>query len=144
MNYRVYCLAAIVLIGPVLSDKPAEKTVKEDSYENGVGTSYTVALNPKNTAKVSKNSRKYSVSADDLERADLQASSSSVYSGTVNSYSAPVNNLDSTYVVANQDVAQDRDGAGGHHHDHGHHHTEHGAAAQPAAAASSYQVSTTK
>ena len=51
MNYRV--LAVIVLIGQVLSDKPVQEPAKEDSYENGVGTSYTVALNPKNTAKVS-------------------------------------------------------------------------------------------
>ena len=140
MNYFLCCLAFTVLIGPNTADKvlSAESKSDTDSYENGVGTSYTVALNPKTSAKVSKNSRKYSVSADDLERADLHASSSShaapVYSGAVNTYSKPVNNLDS-YVAPAQDVAQARDGAGGHHH-HGHHahHGQHAAVAEEAVA----------
>merc|ERR1719219_2952477 len=129
MMYCTLCLALLVLISPALSDKtPAQQT--SDSYENGVGTSFTVPLNPNIVSKVSKNARKYSVSGDDLERSDLSLSPSH----PVYSYSAPVNNLD-TYVAPNNaagvDVAQARDGAGGHHH---HHHAEH-AAVEPAAAA---------
>ena len=89
---------------------------------------------------MSKHSRKYSVSGDDLERADSLGLASSYQ--PVSSYSAPVNNLDSlaAKTEAAQDVAEARDGAGGHHHHHGHH-AEHAAAPAPAAAAStSYQV----
>jgi len=113
-----------------------------DSYENGVGTSFTVPLNPPslNAGAVSKHSRKYSVSGDDLERADSLGLASSYQ--PVSSYSAPVNNLDSlaAKTEAAQDVAEARDGTGGHHHHHGHH-AEHAAAPAPAAAAStSYQT----
>ena len=91
---------------------------------------------------MSKHSRKYSVSGDDLERADSLGLASSYQ--PVSSYSAPVNNLDSlaAKTEAAQDVAEARDGAGGHHH-HGHH-AEHAAAPAPAAAAAStsYQVNT--
>ena len=144
--YCNLCLALLVLIGPALSDKSSPETAAEtgtdtDSYENGVGTSFTVPLNPQIVPAVSKNARKYSVSGDDLERSDLSlAPSHPVYS-----YSAPVNNLD-TYVAPNNaagvDVAQARDGAGGHHH---HHHAEH-AAVEPAAAApaASFEVKTVK
>ena len=90
---------------------------------------------------MSKHSRKYSVSGDDLERADSLGLASSYQ--PVSSYSAPVNNLDSlaAKTEAAQDVAEARDGAGGHHHHHGHH-AEHAAAPAPAAAAAStsYQV----
>lgn len=138
--YCNLCLALVVLTGPALSDKSSPETVGasvdtgSDSYENGVGTSFTVPLNPQIGPAVSKNARKYSVSGDDLERSDLSiAPSHPVYS-----YSAPVNNLD-TYVAPNTagvDVAQARDGAGGHHHHH--HHAEH---AEPAAApAASHEV----
>ena len=137
--YCNLCLALVVLIGPALSDKSSPETVgatDTDSYENGVGTSFTVPLNPQIVPAVSKNARKYSVSGDDLERSDLSLSPSH----PVYSYSAPVNNLD-TYVAPNNagvDVAEARDGAGGHHHHH--HHAEH--AAEPAAAApgASYEV----
>ena len=130
--YCKLCLALVLLTGPALSDKSSPKTgvaTDTDSYENGVGTSFTVPLNPQIVPAVSKNARKYSVSGDDLERSDLNLSPSH----PVYSYSAPVNNLD-TYVAPNNagvDVAEARDGAGGHHHHH--HHGEH-AAQEPAAA----------
>lgn len=137
--YCNLCLALVVLIGPALSDKSSPETAGKtagdtDSYENGVGTSFTVPLNPQIVPAVSKNARKYSVSGDDLERSDLSLSPSH----PVYSYSAPVNNLD-TYVAPNTagvDVAEARDGAGGHHH---HHHAEHAAQEPAAAPAASYQ-----
>ena len=133
--YCNLCLALLVLIGPATSDKEVEVSpaTDKDSYENGVGTSFTVPLNPQIVPKVSKNARKYSVSGDDLERSDLSLSPS--YQSPVVSYSAPVNNLDTFVAPAgSQDVAQARDGAGGHHH---HHHASHEAAPAPAA---SFQV----
>ena len=138
--YCNLCLALVVLIGPALSDKSSPETGGKtagdtDSYENGVGTSFTVPLNPQIVPAVSKNARKYSVSGDDLERSDLSLSPSH----PVYSYSAPVNNLD-TYVAPNTagvDVAEARDGAGGHHH---HHHAEHAAQEPAAAPAACYQV----
>jgi len=96
----------------------ADKAVAGDSYENGVGTSFTVPLNPQAyTAQVSPNSPKYSVSGADLDRADLSVASSY----PVGSYSAP---------APAQQQAEERDGAGGHHH-----HAEHAAAPAPAQAA---------
>ena len=139
--YYTGCILPLFLLGSSLTyaDKIVPNKSDGDSYENGVGTSYTVALNPPSSAQVSKNSRKYSVSGDDLERADLQAAASAsyrspVYGGTVDSYSAPVNNLDKLAGTSGQQTeAQDRDGASGHHH---HHHNEHSAPA-PAAASPS-------
>ena len=65
--------------------------------------------------------------------------SSEILGGSVNTYSAPVNGLDSL-AGPSLSVAEDRDGAGGHHHhDHGHH-SSHGATASVAAPADSYQV----
>ena len=65
--------------------------------------------------------------------------SSEILGGSVNTYSAPVNGLDSL-AGPSLLVAEDRDGAGGHHHhDHGHH-SSHGATASVAAPADSYQV----
>ena len=136
--YCNLCLALLVLIGPAISDKSVElgQAADKDSYENGVGTSFTVPLNPQIVPKVSKNARKYSVSGDDLERSDLSLSPS--YQSPVVSYSAPFNNLDTFVAPGAQDVAQARDGAGGHHHHHDHHqhHATHEAAPAPAAAAS--------
>ena len=154
----MYMRGAVILcvwLGLTLGDKSQDKAgaKAKDSYENGVGTSFTVPLNPAVAKAVTKNSRKYSVSADDLERADLGVSasyqSSSVLGGAVvDSYSAPVNNLDSLArtEAAAQDVAEARDGAGGeHHHDLHHeaaHHSQHAApAAGPAPASASLQVS---
>ena len=144
MYYTGCILPLLLLVSPLTrADKSVQDKSDTDSYENGVGTSYTVALNPPSSATVSKNSRKYSVSADDLERADLAAAASyrsPVYSGTVAGYSAPVNNLDNLAGSGVQTVAEDRDGAGGHHH-HGHH-AEHAAPAPAAASPSaSFQVS---
>ena len=138
--YCNLCLALVVLIGPAVSDKISPESAggatDTDSYENGVGTSFTVPLNPQIGPAVSKNARKYSVSGDDLERSDLSiAPSHPVYS-----YSAPVNNLD-TYVAPNNagvDVAEARDGAGGHHHHH--HHAEHAVQEPAADPSASYQV----
>ena len=153
----MYIKGAVILVslGLAVSDKSPDikaGTASKDSYENGVGTSFTVPLNPAVAKAVTKNSRKYSVSADDLERADLGVSasyqSSSVLGGAVvDSYSAPVNNLDSLArtEAAAQDVAEARDGSGGeHHHEHHHeaHHSQHAApAAGPAPASASLQVS---
>lgn len=86
---------AMALLGLCLADKQ-----ESDSYENGIGTSFTVPLNPPANAarSVSKNSPKYSVSGADLDRADLTVSSSysaPVYQAPVNTYSAPANSLDS-------------------------------------------------
>lgn len=133
----MYIKGAVLLVwlGLALGDKGPDN---KDSYENGVGTSFTVPLNPSVAKAVTKNSRKYSVSADDLERADLGVSasykSSSVLGGAVvDTYSAPVNNLDSLAAakVQPQDVAEARDGAGGHHHHHEAHHAEHPAPVGP-------------
>ena len=152
----MYIKGAVILVslGLAVSDKSPDikaGTASKDSYENGVGTSFTVPLNPSVAKAVTKNSRKYSVSADDLERADLGVSasykSSSVLGGAVvDSYSAPVNNLDSlaSAKVKSQDVAEARDGAGGHHHHHDAHHahTEHAApAVGPQQPSASLQVS---
>ena len=140
--YCNLCLALLVLIGPAISDKSVElsQAADKDSYENGVGTSFTVPLNPQIVPKVSKNARKYSVSGDDLERSDLSLSPS--YQSPVVSYSAPFNNLDTFVAPGAQDVAQARDGAGGHHHHHDHHHQHHAAheAAPAPAAAASFEV----
>ena len=142
----MYIKGAVILVslGLALSDKSPDN---KDSYENGVGTSFTVPLNPSVAKAVTKNSRKYSVSADDLERADLGVSasykSSSVLGGAVvDSYSAPVNNLDSLAAakVQPQDVAEARDGAGGHHH-HEAHHAEHSGPVGPQQPSASLQVS---
>ena len=144
----MYIQGAVTLVslGLVLSDKSPDKAGSKDSYENGVGTSFTVPLNPAVAKAVTKNSRKYSVSADDLERADLGVSasykSSSVLGGAVvDSYSAPVNNLDSLAPAKPQDVAEARDGAGGHHHHHEAHHAEHAAPVGPQQPSASIQVS---
>ena len=147
----MYIKGAVILsvsLGLVLSDKSPDKTgaASKDSYENGVGTSFTVPLNPSVAKAVTKNSRKYSVSADDLERADLGVSasykSSSVLGGAVvDTYSAPVNNLDTLASKAKpQDVAEARDGAGGHHHHHEAHHAEHAAPVGPQQPSASIQV----
>ena len=153
MYIRGTAVILCVWLGLTLGDKSQDKAgaKAKDSYENGVGTSFTVPLNPAVAKAVTKNSRKYSVSADDLERADLGVSasyqSSSVLGGAVvDSYSAPVNNLDSlARTEGAQDVAEARDGAGGeHHHEHHHeaHHAQHAApAAGPAPASASLQVS---
>jgi hypothetical protein len=93
---KFVCFISLALFGFCSSDK-----LEPDSYENGIGTSFTVPLNPPSNqynSKVSKNSPKYSVSGDDLDRADLTVSSSysaPVYQAPVNTYSAPENNLDS-------------------------------------------------
>ena len=140
--YYTRCLVTLALVGFTLGDKSVDST-SQDSYENGVGTSFSVPLNPPNSAVVNKNSRKYSVSGDDLaQAADLTSDASyksPVYIGaSVASYSPPKTGLDHQEVPG-LSVAQDRDGSGGHHH-HAHH-DQHGAAAQPqAAASSSYQV----
>ena len=144
----MYIQGAVTLVslGLVLSDKSPDKAGSKDSYENGVGTSFTVPRNPAVAKAVTKNSRKYSVSADDLERADLGVSasykSSSVLGGAVvDSYSAPVNNLDSLAPATPQAVAEARDGAGGHHHHHEAHHAEHAAPVGPQQPSASIQVS---
>ena len=94
---KLQCIVtmAMALLGVSLADKQ-----ESDSYENGIGTSFTVPLNPPANAarSVSKNSPKYSVSGADLDRADLTVSSSysaPVYQAPVNTYSAPANSLDS-------------------------------------------------
>jgi hypothetical protein len=93
---KLLCSVTLALLGSSSGDKH-----ESDSYENGIGTSFTVPLNPASNqynAKVSKNSPKYSVSGDDLDRADLTVSSSysaPVYQAPVNTYSAPANSLDS-------------------------------------------------
>ena len=93
---KLVCLVTLALLGSSSGDQH-----ESDSYENGIGTSFTVPLQPASNqynAKVSKNSPKYSVSGDDLDRADLTVSSSysaPVYQAPVNTYSAPANSLDS-------------------------------------------------
>merc|ERR1719323_962263 len=119
-------------------DKSEKAQAKTDSYNS----------------PVSKETRKYSVSADDLERADLSVSSSltapvfsSAYKAKSPQAPAPI----SSYVSPGSSVqqAEARDGSGGHHH-HGHHaehdehhHVDHAAAAPvaaPAAPEPAYQA----
>ena len=79
LTFQMYtrCLVSLLLLGSTLSDKSViSNEQNKDSYEDGVGSSYSVPLNPPNSAKVSKNSRKYSVSGDDLDRADLHVAAS--------------------------------------------------------------------
>jgi hypothetical protein len=134
-----------------MADKPVS------SYSNPVGSSYEVPLTLEDSyrAPAPKDSVSYSVSADDLERADSESNISPVYSSSytssysVNGGSLGVNgNNDATTVVrgetvpANSEVdkLEERDGAGGHHHDHGHDHGHgHDSATQAAAPAQSYQ-----
>jgi len=107
-------------------------SIQGDSYNSGVGTSYTVPLTASYNTPVSKETRKYSVSADDLERADLSVSSSLTAPKYSGAYQTPVSNyLSGASSDLGPQQAEDRDGAHhGHGHGHGHgHHGDHGAAA---------------
>merc|ERR1712037_912711 len=108
-------------------------------YNSPVGTSYTVPLTASYNAPVSKETRKYSVSADDLERADLSVSSSltapvfsSAYTAKSPQQQAPISSYLAPGASAQQAEARDGGGHHGHHAAHGHdeqHHVEHAAAA---------------
>ena len=119
-------------------DHHSKAEAKVDSYNDPVGTSYTVPLTASYVAPVSKETRKYSVSADDLERADLSVSSSLTAPVYSKAYKAPsASNVISSYVdpVSNAAVqqAEARDGSGGH--GHGHHAEQHGHHAEHSGAA---------
>lgn len=137
-------LLLLLMLGSALAapDKSEKAQAKTDSYNSPVGTSYTVPLTASYNAPVSKETRKYSVSADDLERADLSVSSSltaPVFSSayTAQSAQAPISSYLAPGASAQQAEARDGGGHHGHHAQHGHdeHHVEHAAAAPVAAAA---------
>jgi len=139
-------LLLLLMCGTALAapDKSEKAQAKTDSYNSPVGTSYTVPLTASYNAPVSKETRKYSVSADDLERADLSVSSSltaPVFSSayTAKTPQAPINSYLAPGASVQQAEARDGGGHGHHHAEHGHeeehHHVEHAAAAAPVAAA---------
>merc|ERR1719305_257771 len=131
-------LLLLLMCGTALAapDKSEKAQAKTDSYNS----------------PVSKETRKYSVSADDLERADLSVSSSltaPVFSSAHTTKSpqqqAPISSYLAPGPSAQQAEARDGGGHHGHHAAHGHdeqHHVEHAAAAPvaPAAPEPAYQA----